>query len=440
VFPCEKEIPRVTVAFIGLGSNLGDREGTIRETLRRLNATPGVRVLAVSTLIETDPVGGPEGQPRFLNGAAKLETDLAPRALLEAMLEIERALGRTRDVRWSARTIDLDLLVYGDLQIDEPGLIVPHPRMRERPFVMDPLAELGYNPARMPPATAHGRLVDAIPAMREVVRAARRAGKTIGFVPTMGALHEGHIALARRARADCDLVVTSIFVNPLQFGPSEDFSRYPRDLEGDRRLLDAVPVDVVFTTTPSDMYPEGYRTYVVQDDLPTKLEGKSRPTHFRGVLTVVLKLFQIVAPDRAYFGQKDLQQTVVLRRMVEDLNVPLEMIVCPTVREADGLAMSSRNRYLSADERRDALALSRGLFAADDAFRGGEQDAERLRACVRESIGAAVHARLDYADVVSTRTLDPVTRATAGDAVVVAAYVGKTRLIDNLILSAACQR
>lgn len=428
---------------MGLGANLGDREGTIRAALDRLAATPGVRVAAVSRLIDTAPVGGPPGQPRFLNGAARLETTLPARALLERLLAIERELGRARAERWGPRTIDLDLLLYGERAIDEPDLVVPHPRMRERPFVLGPLAELGMSvpagspaamtPRKASPPGAAARLLDGPAAVREVVREARRAGKTIGFVPTMGALHEGHVSLARRARAENDVVIVSIFVNPLQFGPSEDFARYPRDLDGDRRLLAEVPVDAIFTAGAEAMFPKGYLTYVVQDELPEKLEGKSRPGHFRGVLTVVLKLLALTAPDRAYFGQKDLQQTVVLRRMVVDLNLDLALVVCPTVREPDGLAMSSRNRYLSAEDRKDALALSRGLLGAKALFEAGERRADALRAAIRAALAQAPGVRVDYAEIVGPETLDPVATVADGDAAVIAAYVGSTRLIDNVV-------
>jgi len=419
----------VSIAFIGLGANLGEREAAIREALRRLESTPEIRVERVSSLRETEPVGGPAGQPRYLNGAARLSTTLTPRALLQRLLAVEAELGRVRAERYGPRTIDLDLLLYDEERIREPDLVVPHPRMRERPFVMEPLAEIGYHPPPM-------RIYDSIDAIRNAVRDARRAGKSVGFVPTMGALHEGHLSLARRAKSECDVAFASIFVNPTQFGPNEDFARYPRDLDGDRLLLERTGIDGIFTTSPEAMYPPGFRTYVVQDGLTTTLEGAIRPGHFRGVLTVVMKLFQIVRPDRAYFGQKDLQQTIVLRRMVEDLNVPVEMVICPTVREVDGLAMSSRNRYLSPGERAAGLSLSRGLFAAQSAFQAGERRGSALRAHVVAAFASAPSAVLDYAEVVSTSDLAPIENVSVGDAAVVAARFGSTRLIDNVIFRA----
>ena len=222
--------------------------------------------------------------------------------------------------------------------------------------------------------------------MREAVRAAQAAGKTVGFVPTMGALHEGHLSLVDAARAECDLTVVSIFVNPTQFGPKEDLSRYPRDLDGDLRLLGGRGCDLVFAPTVEEMYPAGFRHVGRRRALGRELEGEYRPDHFRGVATVVLKLFQIVPAERAFFGRKDYQQTLVVRQMVADLNVPIEIRVVPTVREPDGLAMSSRNAYLSADERRRALALSQSLRLAERLVREGVRDVATIRGKMLELI------------------------------------------------------
>lgn len=271
--------------------------------------------------------------------------------------------------------------------------------------------------------------------VREFVGAQRRAGRSIGFVPTMGALHEGHLSLMRRAREECDVVVISIFVNPTQFGPGEDFDRYPRDLEGDCRKARSVGVDAVFAPGAAEMYPQGFATFVEQEGhLVSCLEGRFRPGHFRGVLTVCLKLFEIVAPDRAYFGQKDYQQALVVGRMVRDLNLPLELVVCPTVREPDGLAMSSRNAYLSQDERTRALSLSRGLRAAQDALARGERDARRLEAIVRAEIEAAEPSAIDYVAVADAETLEPVETVDRRCVAAVAVRFGQTRLIDNCLL------
>ncbi len=274
--------------------------------------------------------------------------------------------------------------------------------------------------------------VDSIPALRAQRRAWREAGLTVGFVPTMGALHAGHVSLAARARAECDRVVASVFVNPAQFGPSEDLARYPRDLEGDRAKLAGVGCDLLFTTTPSEMYPPGFSTWVSVEGLTERLCGASRPGHFRGVTTVVLKLLNLVQPDRAYFGEKDRQQLIVLGRMVRDLDVPVDVVGCPIVREPDGLALSSRNAYLLPDERARALALSRGLRRAQAAFAAGEREGRALEALARAELEGA--ARVDYVEAVDPATLEPVGEARPDTILAIAAFVGTTRLIDNAVL------
>ncbi len=267
------------------------------------------------------------------------------------------------------------------------------------------------------------------------VRATRRAlPGPWGFVPTMGYLHEGHLSLVRRARAENDHVAVSIFVNPTQFGPHEDYDRYPRDLERDLRLLEPLGVDLVFAPSVEEMYPSGFQTWVVVEEVSRPLEGAARPGHFRGVATVVAKLFHIVQPDRAYFGQKDAQQVAVIRRMVRDLNFPVEIVVCPTVREPDGLAMSSRNTYLSPEERRAATVLFRALQAAKARYEAGERDAERLREAMREVIGAEPLARLDYVSVADPETMQELSRVEGRALLSLAVYIGKTRLIDNILL------
>jgi pantoate--beta-alanine ligase len=266
-------------------------------------------------------------------------------------------------------------------------------------------------------------------------RAVRRAlPGTWGFVPTMGYLHEGHLSLIRRARAENDRVAVSIFVNPTQFGPHEDYARYPRDLERDLRLLEPLGVDLVFVPSVEEMYPPGFQTWVVVEEVSRPLEGASRPGHFRGVATVVAKLFHILQPDRAYFGQKDAQQTVVIRRMVQDLNIPVEIVICPTVREPDGLAMSSRNTYLNPEERRSATVLFRALQMAKARYEAGERDAERLREAMREVIRAEPLARIDYVSVAHPETLQELERVEGPALLSLAVYIGTTRLIDNLML------
>ena len=268
-----------------------------------------------------------------------------------------------------------------------------------------------------------------------------QAPRSVGFVPTMGALHAGHRSLVQAARQRCDLVVASIFVNPTQFGPNEDFSRYPRTLEQDCQMLEAEGVDVVFTPTAEAMYPQGASTFVDVEGVSDRLDGASRPGHFRGVATVVAKLFHIVQPDFSFFGQKDAAQVAVLRKMVRDLDFPLELIVCATVREPDGLAMSSRNRYLSAQERRQALALSRALQLAEMQVARSEvaaPTASALLQTMRATLQEEPALRLDYVAVVDPDTLLPIDDVAAGGLLAIAAYVGNTRLIDNVLLAATC--
>lgn len=278
-------------------------------------------------------------------------------------------------------------------------------------------------------------IVRAKDEMREHSRRLRREGRTIGFVPTMGALHEGHLSLVRRARSETDAVVVSIFVNPLQFGPGEDYERYPRDLEGDARMLEEEGADFVFTAEAEQMYAEDHSTYVVEEDLALPLEGTFRPTHFRGVLTVVMKLFQIVQPDVAYFGRKDAQQALLVQRMVRDLDVPVRIDVLPIVREPDGLALSSRNAYLDAQERERALALSRGLAEARGAFRRGVRDAAALVRTCRDVIERTPGVSLDYVALRHPETFAPLEGEVEDGLLLVAARVGETRLIDNTRLA-----
>jgi pantoate--beta-alanine ligase len=269
--------------------------------------------------------------------------------------------------------------------------------------------------------------------MQDAVLKAR--GRSIGFVPTMGALHEGHLSLVRTARAENDLVVVSIFVNPLQFGPSEDLQRYPRDLEGDMEKLQALEVDYLFLPEPEGMYPQGFCTFVEVQGLSERLCGAFRPGHFRGVATVVLKLFEIVQPTRAYFGQKDYQQSLIVRRMVEDLNLPLQVVVCPTVREPDGLAMSSRNLYLSPQERRAAPILYKALLKGQEALLRGQRQPHRIRELMHQVLRSEpLVGEVQYASAYDPYTLEepPVLRGSA--LLAVAAFIGRTRLIDNLLI------
>jgi pantoate--beta-alanine ligase len=270
--------------------------------------------------------------------------------------------------------------------------------------------------------------------MTSVSKQARRAGRGVGFVPTMGALHAGHFSLVRAARSQSDVVVASIFVNPKQFGPNEDFAKYPRSLESDAKMLAAEKTDVLFCPSVEEMYPAGATAWVEVEGISDKLDGRSRPGHFRGVTTVVAKLFNIVLPDLAFFGQKDAAQAAIIRKMVRDLNFDVQIVVCPIVRESDGLAMSSRNAYLTAPERRWATVLYRSLQRVQALAADGERDAGRLASAGKQVISEEPAACLDYFEVISPDTLDPVADVSQGALVAVAAYVGSTRLIDNILL------
>jgi pantoate--beta-alanine ligase len=260
------------------------------------------------------------------------------------------------------------------------------------------------------------------------------AGKTVCLVPTMGALHAGHASLIGMARSRCGAVAVSIFVNPTQFAPNEDYARYPRTLDADCAMAERTGADVVFAPAVEEMYPLGAETFVEVEQISDRLDGQSRPGHFRGVATVVAKLFIAGEPDLAFFGQKDAAQVAVLRRMIADLRMGLELVVCPIVREADGLALSSRNVYLSAEERKRALVLSRSLRHVEELVAGGERDAEKLRAAARTVIGEEPAVRVDYLALVDWATLEPVETAVPGTLFAVAAWVGETRLIDNTII------
>lgn len=272
-----------------------------------------------------------------------------------------------------------------------------------------------------------------IDAVRAQVKQWKREGKSVGFVPTMGYLHEGHGSLIEAARRENDKVVVSIFVNPMQFGPSEDLASYPRDLEKDSKLCESLGVDLIFHPEPEEMYHPGFSSFVDMTVLTEELCGLSRPVHFRGVCTVVSKLFHIVQPDRAYFGQKDAQQLAVIRHMVEDLNMDLEIVGCPIIREEDGLAKSSRNTYLSPEERKAALVLSRSIALGQKLVEDGEQDARRVIAAMKEMIEKEPMARIDYVKAVDGRTMQRITNVQKPMLVAIAVYIGSTRLIDNFI-------
>jgi pantoate--beta-alanine ligase len=281
-------------------------------------------------------------------------------------------------------------------------------------------------------------LITKISEMREFSREAKEEGKTIGFVPTMGYLHEGHLSLVRAAKEECDRVVMSIYVNPMQFGPEEDLDKYPRDMERDKDLAEKEGIDVIFAPLSGEMYPGGYTTDVdVTGTITETLCGISRPGHFKGVTTIVAKLFNIVGPDKAYFGQKDAQQAVAVKRMVRDLNIPVEVRVMPTVREDDGLAMSSRNSYLSDDQRHQALGLFKALESAKEMISAGEVSAIIIKQKLKSILEEGKDVRVDYVEVVDTDTLEPSDEVQDNTLIAVAAYVGDARLIDNIVIKGA---
>lgn len=278
------------------------------------------------------------------------------------------------------------------------------------------------------------QIIRTVNELRAWSRAGRASGKTIGLVPTMGALHAGHASLIRAARSRCALVAVSIFVNPTQFGPNEDYARYPRTFDADCKLAESMGADVIFAPAVDELYPDGAETFVEVEGLSNRLDGKSRPGHFRGVATVVTKLFVASEADLAFFGQKDAAQVSVLRRMTADLRLATEIVACPIVRESDGLALSSRNIYLSAEERKQALALSRAINMVEDLVGHGQRNAATLIEAAEAVFGAEPAIRVDYIAVVDWATLQPVQTATSGTLFAVAAWVGETRLIDNAIL------
>lgn len=277
-------------------------------------------------------------------------------------------------------------------------------------------------------------ITGAIEEVRKQVKEWRRQGLTVGLVPTMGYLHEGHKSLIDRAVTENDRVVVSDFVNPIQFGVNEDLATYPRDIEADKKLCEQAGADLIFYPEVDEMYAPDFSTYVEMQKVSEGLCGKTRPTHFRGVCTVVCKLFHIVMPDRAYFGQKDAQQMAVIRRMVRDLNMDIQIVGCPIIREADGLAKSSRNTYLNAEERKAALVLSKAIFQGEDMMKDGERDTETILTAMRRLIEVEPLAKIDYVEMVDADSIQPLTRAEGRVLTAVAVYIGSTRLIDNFIM------
>ncbi|MHC5063030.1 MAG: pantoate--beta-alanine ligase [Planctomycetota bacterium] len=432
------------IAYVGLGANLGDREATIRAALERLGNVPGVKVDAVSSLRETDPVGGPP-QPKFLNGAARLETCLGPEALLEILKTLEIEAGRDpRDPPNHPRSLDLDLLIYGDQGVEKKGIQLPHPRMWDRPFVLDPLEELGCRlPLRavtLDSDPSHIERITAAAHLAERAASLRAGGFTIGFVPTMGALHAGHASLMRRARRECDRLVVSIFVNPLQFGSEKDLRTYPSNIADDFLVLGEEGVDLLFTPSADELFPPGFASKIQVGAEAEGMEGACRPGHFAGVATVVARLWLLVNPHRSYFGRKDAQQFAALRRLHDDLALSGEILACPIIRDADGLALSSRNQHLQGPDRSAATVLFKALSSCRELYLTGERRKARLLAAARELLDAEPRCHLDYLELRVADSLaelsEPIDRPPQA---LVAAVIGEspasgTRLIDNMLL------
>jgi len=433
---------RDTTAYLALGSNEGDRAAQLQRALERLRAVPGVHDLRASAFRESAFVGDGPPQGPYLNGVARLRTTLPAHALLGVCQALEAEAGRKLPApRHHPRPLDLDLLFYGDEEIDTRELTVPHPRWHQRPFVVEPLRELGAD-------------VEALPRWRRPLSfetaaefAARcstwHAGAlVVGLVPTMGALHAGHASLLRRAREECDRVAATIFVNPLQFAPGEDFAAYPRTLAADLRLCAEAGVDAVFAPTVGAMYDPEFCSHVATGSAAETMEGAVRPGHFAGIATVVTRLLALARPTRAYFGEKDAQQLAVIRRLVQDVGFPTAVVPCAIVREPDGLALSSRNVYLGADDRRASTVLFRALASAQLAFRRGERDRDALLQRAHAVLATEPRAEVDYLELRREHDLRPLPAgAIDGGRMLVAARfrdgVRPVRLLDNLSLGAA---
>ncbi len=431
---------RASTVHLALGSNEGDRRANLERSLLRLRAVPGVEVVRVSSFRESAFVGDGPAQGPYLNAVAEVRSTLPLPALLAVCKAIEAEAGRRLPAeRNHPRPLDLDIVLADGETFDGRDLVVPHPRWHQRAFVVEPLRELGVD-VENAPRTERPLLVDTPGAISALASGWAANGCVVGLVPTMGSLHEGHASLMRIARSECDRVIATIFVNPLQFGPREDFAAYPRDLEGDRRLCSAAGADAVFAPSVAAMYDEGFCSHVAVGAAAEGMEGAIRPGHFSGVATVVARLFAITRPHRAYFGEKDAQQLAVIRRMTDDLGFPIRIVPCPIVREADGLAMSSRNVYLGADDRRASTILFRALSSAQHAFARGERDRDGLVARARAVIASEPLAALDYLELRREGDLGPLPAGPiAGGRMLVAARfergVRPVRLLDNMALA-----
>lgn len=429
-----------TLVYLGLGSNEGDRAGHLRTALARLQAVPGIAVLRVSSFSESTLVGPGPAQGPFLNGVAELRCSLPPRALLALCKALEAAAGRQPSPANHPRPLDLDLLCFGSEVIDSKDLVVPHPRWSEREFVLAPLRELGVDPATWPKREVLA-MVESSDAAAALSSRWQAGGCLVGLVPTMGALHAGHQSLLRRASAECDRVLLTVFVNPLQFGPHEDFAAYPRSLQRDVELAEAAGAHAVWAPQVGQMYSADFASHIHVGAAAQGMEGALRPGHFSGVATVVARLLAVTRPQRAYFGEKDAQQLAVIRQLVADLGFPTRVQPCPIVREADGLAMSSRNVYLSPQDRAAATVLYRSLCSAQHAYERGERDAARLLERAQRVLASEPAAQLDYLQLRCEGSLQelPPGPVPAARMLVAAKFLGgqrPVRLLDNMRLGA----
>ena len=428
-------------AYIALGSNISPRRFFIDSATKIIGREKGISLRKSSSVYDTCPVGS-SLKNRFLNSVVEVETSLSPSELFSKLLSIEKSLGRRRTSKNKPRTIDLDLLLYGDLIFRKNGIIIPHPRMHKRDFVLFGINEI--SPTAIHPVLK--KSISGIYKKREMkiikdpekaynyIASLRRKGRRIGFVPTMGYLHEGHLSLIKKVRQENDTVVISIFVNPVQFGPKEDYRRYPRNLRRDKDLAKKSGADVIFYPDVNDMYASNHSTFVDAGEISKNLCGRFRPGHFRGVATIITKLFNIIPADNAYFGQKDAQQALIIRRITRDLNIPIKIKILPIVRESDGLAMSSRNTYLSKKERRQAVVPSKALLLAKDLIKSGERSAKVIITHMQDLIKDESSAKIEYISIVDTDELKDIKELKGEVLIAIAARFGKTRLIDNIIV------
>ncbi len=420
------------IVYLGLGSNLGNRKANINAALKKLGAAR-ITVEKTAAFLETEPVGGP-AQDKFINTVAKAFTKLSPEELLTQIQTIEKSLGRVRSVKNGPRTIDIDILLYDQLKIKKANLTIPHPRMLEREFVMTPLNEIAPNMIKKM------RIIKTIQNLRKELIKFRLQNQRIGFVPTMGSLHQGHLSLIRKSVKENEITVVSIFVNPLQFGPSEDFKNYPRNIKKDQSLAKQGWADIIFIPNEKEMLNSSQLTYVDVEKLTQGLCGAFRPGHFRGVTTIVAKLLNIVQPHSLYLGQKDIQQAVVIQKMTNDLNIPVNIRVCPTVREKDGLAMSSRNQYLSSAQRQEAVILYQSLQLGQQFIQAGETEVSKILRQMRERITKNSPVKIQYLACVDPVNLEPLKIINGNVLLAGAVWIGNTRLIDNINVRAISRK